>query len=134
MACHLVAAHGGLVLLRLDSVVLDSTEKHPTPYKAVIHDYFVYYIPAGPDPRRSPPPPERRPSLKRLPAYAEYSSIVDKPVLFPFETQSVGLCRRGEEEEFALAYLGIHRTGKSAGANPARSSTAACASPEMAIS
>ncbi|XP_034583005.1 uncharacterized protein [Setaria viridis] len=61
MACHLVAAHGGLVLLRLDSVVLDSTEKHPTPYKAVIHDYFVYYIPAGPDPSSSPPPPERRP-------------------------------------------------------------------------
>lgn len=24
------------------------------------------------------------------------------------------MCRRGEEEEFALAYLGIHRTGKSA--------------------
>jgi hypothetical protein len=41
--------------------------------------------------------------------------IVDKPVLFPFETQSVGLLRRGEEE-FALAYLGIVRSGRSVSA------------------
>ncbi|KAF8672489.1 hypothetical protein HU200_049703 [Digitaria exilis] len=103
IVCHLVAAHRGLVLLRLDSVVMESTEKHPTPFKMVIHDYFVYI------------PGPLRPSLKLLPAYAKDNSIVGRPILYPFETHSVGLLRRGEEE-FALAYLGIARYSRSVGA------------------
>jgi hypothetical protein len=71
VVCHLVAAHRDLVLLRLDSVITDSSPKLPKLYNAVVPDYFVYI--SGPS----------IPSLKRLPAYDEYSCI--RPVRLSYQ-------------------------------------------------
>ncbi|XP_062200161.1 uncharacterized protein LOC133902858 [Phragmites australis] len=104
LVCHLVAAHRDLVLLRLDSIALESTEEHPEPFQVMIlHDYFVYI----------PDAPPSQPKLKRLPACTEEDSLfMGKPDLRPFEPHSVGLLRRGEEE-FAVAYLTVSRSKRS---------------------
>ncbi|KAL6894138.1 hypothetical protein ACP4OV_008236 [Aristida adscensionis] len=97
---HLVAAHRHLVLLRLDSPILVTSEKNPRPCKLVCHDYYVY-IPN--------PPSQTTPVLRWLPAATRYNAHLGKRILRPFEDYCVGLLCRGEDE-FALAYLTLGRT------------------------
>ena len=92
MRCHLMGAHGNLILLRLDSPIDESV-----PFEEILHEYFIYIV---------DPTLQVTPLLRPLPQCIEDIDYLGKPYTHVFPPPAVGLMCHGEDK-FVVAHLDV---------------------------